>query len=324
MRAVLCESFGGPETLVVREGPTPAPGPGEVLVETAFVGLNFFDTLLIRNKYQFKGAPPFSPGGEFSGRLAALGAGVEGFRVGERVAGSMTFGAARSHLAVPASSIVKVPDAVSDEAAAGVFVTYGTTLHALRQRGELKPGETLAVLGASGGVGVAAVEVGAVMGARVIACASSPDKLDFCKRHGADVGIDYSTQDLKEALKRETGGAGVDVVYDPVGGAYSEQALRAMAWKGRFLVIGFAAGEIPRIPLNLALLKGCDIRGVFWGDFVTREADAHRANMAQLMAWIAEGKLAVHVHGVWPFEQVARAMGELTGRRARGKVLLRP
>lgn len=324
MRAVLCEAFGDPETLVVREAPDPAPGPGEVLVETAFVALNFFDTLLIQNKYQFKGTPPFSPGGEFSGRVAALGPGVTEFRPGDRVAGSMTFGAARSHLVAPAASVVPVPEGVSDEAAAGLFVTYGTTLHALRQRGALRPGETLAVLGASGGVGVAAVEIGKIMGARVIACASSAEKLDFCRRFGADVGIDYAREDLKEALKRWTGGAGVDVVYDPVGGDYTEAALRALAWKGRLLVIGFAAGGIPRIPLNLTLLKGCDIRGVFWGDFVRREPAAHRANMAQLLDWTAQGRLTVHVHGVWPFERVAEAMGELTARRAQGKVLLRP
>lgn len=324
MRALLCERFGGPETLAVREAPTPAPGPGEALVDTAFVALNFFDTLLIENKYQFKGTPPFSPGGEFSGRIAALGEGVSGFAVGDRVAGAMTFGAARSHLVVPAATLVKVPDAVRDEAAAGLFVTYGTTLHALGQRGELKPGETLAVLGASGGVGIAAVEIGALMGARVIACASGPEKLAFCARHGAALGVDYAKEDIKTALKRETDGAGVDVVYDPVGGALTEAALRALAWKGRLLVIGFASGEIPRIPLNLTLLKGCDIRGVFWGDFIKREPQAHRANMARLLDWTGEGKLAVHVHGVWPFEQAAQAMDELIARRAQGKVLLRP
>ena len=324
MRAVLCEAFGGPETLVVREAPDPTPGPGQILVATARVALNFFDTLLIQNKYQFKGTPPFSPGGEFAGAVAALGPGVAGFAVGDRVAGYMTFGAARSHLVVAADAVVKIPDGVSDDAAASLFVTYGTTLHALRQRGELKPGETLAVLGASGGVGIAAVELGKIMGARVIACASSPDKLAFCKRFGADVGVDYAAEDLKQALKRETGGAGVDVVYDPVGGAYSEAALRALAWKGRLLVVGFAAGDIPRIPLNLTLLKGCDIRGVFWGDFVRREPDVQRANMAQLLNWTREGALAVHIHGVWPFESVAAAMDELVARRAQGKVLLRP
>ncbi len=324
MRAVVCEAFGGPETLVVREAPDPAPGRGEVLVETAMVGLNFFDTLLIQDKYQFKASPPFSPGGEFSGRVAALGPGVEDLAVGQRVAGYMTYGAARSHLVVRPDAVVTVPDEVSDEAAAGLFVTYGTTLHALRQRGDLQPGETLAVLGASGGVGVAAVEIGKIMGARVIACASSPDKLDFAKRFGADEGIDYSAENLKDALKQATNGKGVDVVYDPVGGAYSEAALRALAWKGRLLVIGFAAGDIPRIPLNLTLLKGCDIRGVFWGDFIKREPQVHRANMTQLLEWTEQGRLAVHVHGVWPFDETAQAMGELVARKARGKVLLRP
>lgn len=324
MRAVLCEAFGGPETLVVREAPDPVPGPGEILVETTRVGLNFFDTLLIRDKYQFKGSPPFSPGGEFAGRVAALGAGVGGFAVGDRVAGHMVFGAARSHLVVAAETLVAIPDGVSDDAAAGLFVTYGTTLHALRQRGALEAGETLAVLGASGGVGIAAVELGKLMGARVIACASSAEKLEFCKRFGADAGIDYAAEDLKEALKRETRGEGVDVVYDPVGGAYSEAALRALAWKGRLLVIGFAAGDIPRIPLNLTLLKGCDVRGVFWGEFVKREPEAQRENMAQLLDWTRQGALVVHVHGVWPFAAVADAMNELVARKARGKVLLTP
>ena len=211
---------------------------------------------------------------------------------------------------------------LSDERAAGLFVTYGTTLHALRQRANLQPGETLAVLGASGGVGLAAVEIGAAMGARVIACASSPEKVAFAREHGAHDGIDYAAEDLKEALKQRTGGKGVDCVYDAVGGAHSEASLRAMAWKGRFLVVGFASGEIPKIPLNLALLKGCAIVGVYWGEFVKREPQAHLNNMAQLFDWTSRGLLSAHVHAVYPMAEIAKALDDLKSRRAQGKVLL--
>jgi NADPH2:quinone reductase len=324
MRAVLCEAFGPPESLVLRELADPTPGEGEVVVEVAFAALNFFDTLIIRGKYQIKAEPPFSPAAEFSGRIAKIGPGVEGFRLGERVAGYVSYGAARERLSVRAEGLAKVPDAVSDEIAASLFVTYGTTLHALRQRANLAKGETLAVLGASGGVGLAAVELGKIMGARVIACASSPEKLALAARHGADALIDYAKDDLKSALKREGGAKGIDVVYDPVGGALSEAALRAMAWKGRFLVIGFASGEIPRLPLNLTLLKGCDVLGVFWGEFVVREPEAHRANMAQLLEWAAQGLISAHVHAVRPFAEAGPALEEIAARRAQGKVLLRP
>ena len=324
MRAVLCEAYGPPETLAVRELPDPAPGPGEIAVDLSFAALNFFDTLQIENKYQFRPPLPFSPGGEFSGRVAALGAGVGDFAVGDRVAAHIGHGACRSRIVLKADQAVRIPDGLSDEAAAGLFITYGTSLHALKQRAEMKPGEWLAVLGAAGGVGLAAVEIGRLMGARVIACASSADKLAFARRFGAEVCIDYATTDLKEALKQATGGHGVDVVYDPVGGDLAEAALRACAWKGRFLVVGFAAGTIPKIPLNLTLLKGCDIRGVFWGEFTRREPDAARANMAQLLDWAATGKLSAHVDSVHRFDDIAAAFGRLARREARGKVLVRP
>lgn len=322
MRAALCTSFGPPETLEIATLPDPVAGAGEVVVDVRFCALNFFDTLIIENKYQFKPAPPFSPGAEFSGRVHSVGAGVTDHAPGDRVAGFVTWGACRSRIVRPADELVRVPDGVSDEAAAGFSVTYGTSLHALKQRARLQKGETLAVLGASGGVGLAAVELGHLMGARVIACASSPDKLAFAQRFGADDLVDYSSVDLKEALKRLGEGRGVDVIYDPVGGDLSEQALRSIAWKGRFLVVGFAAGQIPKIPLNLALLKGCDILGVFWGDFVKREPEAHRENMTQLLDWIAAKKLSVHVHGVWPLDRVAEALGVLARREAQGKVLI--
>jgi NADPH2:quinone reductase len=322
MRAILCKSFGPPETLVLEDVPPPAPAPGEVVVDIAYVGLNFFDTLVIENKYQVKPPLPFSPGGEFSGTISALGAGVTAFKVGDEVAGSSGHGAAREKIAVSAAQLVEVPDGLALEKAAGLLITYGTSLHALKQRARLQKGETLAVLGASGGVGIAAVELGHLMGARVIACASSADKVAFAKAHGADEGIDYSTEDLREALKRVSGGKGIDVVYDPVGGDFSEIGVRSMAWKGRFLVIGFAAGTIPKIPLNLALLKGCEIVGVFWGAFTKHEPEAHRQNNAEILEWARDGKLDAHIHAILPLEKAANALGMLVRREAQGKVLL--
>ena len=225
---------------------------------------------------------------------------------------------------IAADRLVAVPDGVDFERAAGLIITYGTTLHALKDRAQLKAGETLAVLGASGGVGLAAVELGKLMGARVIACASSADKLALARRHGADESINYAEEDIKDGLRRVTGGKGPDVIYDPVGGPYSEPALRAIAWEGRFLVVGFAAGDIPKLPLNLVLLKNCDVRGVFWGAWSERAPDAHRANVNQLMRWCADGKLAVHVHAVYPLVQTADALKAIANRSAMGKVILRP
>lgn len=322
MIAALCETYGPPESLVLRDLPDPTPGPGEALVAPMRVALNFFDTLIIENKYQLKPTLPFSPGGEFCGKVLALGAGVEGLALGQRVAGYCSHGAARSRLVLPASLLSPIPDDLSDEQAAGLFVTYGTTMHALVQRANLQMGETLAVLGASGGVGLAAIEIGAALGAQVIACASSPEKLAFTQRHGAHVGVNYSQDDLKEALKHHTGGKGVDCIYDAIGGAYSEAALRAIAWNGRFLVVGFASGEIPRIPLNLTLLKGCAIIGVFWGEFVKREPRAHRENMARIFEWTAKGVLSAHVDAVLPLQEIALALNLLKERKAQGKIVL--
>ncbi|WP_428687494.1 NADPH:quinone oxidoreductase family protein [Roseibium sp.] len=324
MKACLCKSFGPPSSLVIEEVETPAPGAGKVTVRVKACGLNFFDTLIIRNKYQFKPELPFSPGAEFAGVIEACGDGVSGFQPGDRVMGYMCWGAAREVVVVREGDLVKLPDEVAFDIAAGLSVTYGTTLHAFRDRADLKPGETVAVLGASGGVGQAAVEIAALMGAKVIACASSEEKLTFARSLGADLTVDYSRQNLKEALKELTDGKGVDVVYDPVGGELSEQALRATAWEGRFLVIGFASGDIPKIPLNLPLLKGCDIRGVFWGDALTRDPEGHRQNMAQLLEWVREGRLKPHVHGVYPLEDIAVALEEIAARKVRGKVIVRP
>ena len=323
MRAVLCKEFGGPEGLVVEELPEPQPGPGEVLVRVAVAALNFFDTLIIAGKYQFKPELPFSPSAEFCGTIAALGPGVEGWRIGERVAGSIGWGAAREAVIARPDQLLRVPEEVRDEQAAGLSVTYGTSLHALKDRAKLQPGDRLAVLGAAGGTGLAAVELGRLMGAEVIACASSPQKLELARRHGAQHTLDYSAENLRDGLKRLTNGRGVDVVYDPVGGDLAEPALRSMAWKGRYLVVGFAGGAIPKFPLNLLLLKGCDVQGVFWGDFVKREPEAHAANMADLLGWTAAGKLAAHVHGIYPLSETSEAHGIIASRQAQGKVLIR-
>ena len=323
MKALLCRAYGPPENLVVENLPDPVPGDGEIVVDVAFAGLNFFDLLVIENKYQVKPALPFSPAGEFAGAVSAVGRNVSGFKAGDRVAGFSGHGAARTKIVTAPDRVIRLPDGLPDEKAAGLIVTYATSLHALRQRAKLQKGETLAVLGASGGVGIAAVELGALMGAHVIACASSPAKIEFAKQLGAHEGVDYSATNLRDELKRLTQGNGVDVIYDPVGGDFTEAALRAIAWKGRHLVVGFAAGPIPKLPLNLALLKGCDILGVFWGDFVRREPDAHRANMKDLMDWAQAGLLRAHVHAIYPLEEAAQALGVLARREAQGKVLLR-
>ncbi|KMO31884.1 NADPH:quinone oxidoreductase family protein [Methylobacterium aquaticum] len=324
MKALLCKALGGPEDLVIEDVPDPVPGPGEALVRVTVAALNFFDTLIIAGRYQVKPDLPFSPGAEACGVIEALGSGVESFKVGERVIVHLGYGACRERVVASVSGLTRVPEGVSDEQAAGLSVTYGTSLHALQDRAKLKPGETLAVLGATGGVGLAAVELGHAMGARVIACASSAEKLDLAQAHGADLTLDYSQESLRDGLKRLGGDAGIDVVYDPVGGAYSEPALRSLNWKGRFLVVGFAAGEIPKIPLNLALLKGIDIQGVFWGAFLKREPGGHATNQARLLTLVSEGRLSAKVHGVYPLEDAAAALGILARREAMGKVLLRP
>ena len=324
MRAVLSRDPGPPSSLTVEDIAEPVAGPGEVVVQVAAAALNFLDTLVIADRYQFRPARPFSPGVELAGTVASLGSGVTGLAVGDRVLGNLGAGACREQVALPASHVTPIPDAVPFEAAAGLSVTYGTTLYALADRGDLKPGETLAVLGASGGVGQAAVEIGKLLGATVIACASSPDKLAFAREHGADHLVDYTAEDLKERLKALTGGRGVDVVYDPVGGDFAEAALRATAWLGRYLVVGFAAGDIPKIPLNLVLLKGCDIRGIFWGDMARREPERHAAIMARLLDWVATGALRPHIDRVVGLDDVAGALEALSRREVKGKVLVKP
>jgi NADPH2:quinone reductase len=324
MKALLCTGPSKPEDLTVADLPDPVAGPGEAVVRVKAAALNFFDLLIIAGKYQYKPAFPFSPGAEFAGTIASLGQGVSGFATGDRVIGYSGWGAAREKLAIPAQRLTKMPAGLDADKASGLIVTYGTSYYALKQRGALKRGETLAVLGASGGTGLAAVELGKIMGARVIACASSDEKLAFAREHGADHGVNYATKNLRDELKALGGEHGIDVVYDPIGDKYAEPALRSLAWLGRYLVVGFAAGEIPKLPLNLMLLKGCDVRGVFWGSWTERDPDSHRGNTADLMRWCAEGKVSGHVHAAYPLADAARALNDIAGRKVMGKVVLKP
>jgi len=324
MKAVLCTHFGTPDQLEIADVAEPQAGPGEAVVRIKAAALNFFDTLIIAGKYQHKPPFPFSPAAEFAGVVEAVGDRVTAVAPGDLVMGNSGWGAAREAIAVPAETLVKIPAGLDMDHAAGLTVTYGTTLYALRDRAGLKPGETLAVLGASGGTGLAAVEIGKIMGARIIACASSDDKLAFAREHGADGTVNYAREDLRGALKTLGGEHGIDVVYDPVGGAYAEPAVRALAWEGRYLVIGFAAGEIPKLPLNLVLLKSCDIRGVLWGAWVKREPQAQRALMTDIVQWCVQGKLKPHVQAVYPLADIAVALKALAERKVMGKVVLRP
>jgi NADPH2:quinone reductase len=324
MRAVRCHELVGPQGLRVDEVAEPAPGAGQVLIDVQAAGVNFPDVLLSRGKYQFKPSPPFSPGGEAAGVVRAVGSGVSSLAVGDRVAATVMYGAFAERLVVPEMAAVKLPASVGAEVGAATLLTYATTYHALVDRAQLRSGETLLVLGAAGGVGLAAVELGKQLGARVIAAASTGEKLAFCREHGADEGVCYETEDLKERVKALTGGAGADVIYDPVGGAYAEPALRAIAWQGRYLVVGFAAGDIPKIPLNLVLLKGCQIVGVFWGSFAMREPARNRANAEALFAWVAEGRIAPHVDAVLPFARAGEALERLERREVKGKLVLVP
>jgi len=320
VRAVVCEKWGPPESLVVREVPEPRALPGQVVIDVRAAGVNFPDVLVIENKYQFKPQLPFTPGGEVAGVVSEVGEGVEGLSVGDRVLATTGFGAFAERVAARAEGTFRIPDGMDFPTAACFLMTYGTSHHALVHRAALRPGETLLVLGAAGGVGLAAVEIGKLLGARVIAGASSPEKLETCRERGADELVDYTREDLKQRVRELTGGAGADVVYDPVGGDLSEPALRATGWEGRFLVIGFASGTIPRIPLNLPLLKGCQIVGVFWGAFVGREPERFRAEVEELFSWFEQGRLAPLVSATYPLEEAGRALREMADRRVRGKV----
>ncbi|AKT40101.1 NADPH:quinone oxidoreductase family protein [Chondromyces crocatus] len=322
MKAVLCKALGGPDTLAVEEVPGLSAGVSEVLIDVHAAAVNFPDLLITQGKYQFKPPLPFSPGGEVAGVVRAVGAQVTRVKPGDRVIGSAVWGGFAEELVVDEARVTPVPDGIDLVTASAFLTAYGTSYHALVDRAALHAGETLAVLGAAGGVGLAAVQIGKALGARVIACASTDDKLALCKEHGADEVINYAREDLKERLKQLTGGEGADVVYDPVGSAYSEAALRAIAWKGRFLVVGFAAGEIPRIPLNLTLLKGCQIVGVFWGMFTTREPSRYREGLEELLRWLAEGRIRPLVSESFPLERAADALRAIEARAVKGKVVL--
>ena len=285
--------------------------------------LNFPDVLIIQNKYQFKPPLPFSPGSELAGIVKEVGAGVAGVEAGDRVMAFTTYGAFAEEVKVEASRLLPMPRGMEFDAAAAFLLAYGTSDHALSDRGALRPGETLLVLGAAGGVGLAAVEIGKAIGARVIACASSPEKLQVCAQHGADATIDYARQDLREGIKALTGGKGVDVIYDAVGGQYSEPAFRSIAWRGRHLVVGFAAGEIPKLPLNLALLKGASVVGVFWGDFVRREPAQFAATLRRLGRWYEEGRLRPHISRTFALGDAPEALKLMAARQVTGKVVLR-
>lgn len=325
MRAVRVHELTGPAALRVdNDVPDPTAAAGQVVIDVKAAGVNFPDILISRGMYQFKPAPPFSPGGEAAGVVSAIGAGVTSVAVGDRVAVTLLYGAYAEKVVAPELAVVKLPDAVGFEVGAATLLTYATTLHALSDRAALQKGETLLVLGAAGGVGIAAVELGALMGARVIAAASTDDKLAFCREHGASEVINYATEDLKDRVKALTKGNGVDVVYDPVGGSLAETALRGTAWQGRYLVVGFASGDIPKIPLNLVLLKGCQIVGVFWGSFAMREPVKNRAHADQIFRWVAEGKLRPAIDEVLPFDRAAEALGRLDARKVKGKLVLTP
>ena len=307
---------------MVEEVASPTPGPGEVVISMKAASLNFFDVLIIQDKYQVKPSLPFSPGGEMSGVVKAVGEGVARVKPGDRVMAYTTFGAFAEEVKTHERRVLPIPGTMDFPTAASFVITYGTSDHALSDRGALVAGETLLVLGAAGGVGLAAIEIGKVLGARVIACASSEEKLALCRAHGADETIDYAAEDLRARINQLTGGRGVDVVFDPVGGPYTEPALRSTTWRGRLLVVGFAAGEIPRIPLNLALLKGCSIVGVYWGDFARREPERFAARMTQLGEWYREGRLKPHVSETLPLARAAEALGRMASRQVQGKVVL--
>jgi len=322
MKAVVCKAFGPIDDLVVADVPAPRPGAGEVLIGVKACGVNFPDVLMVQGKYQVRPPLPFAPGVEIAGVVEAVGAGVAHVRPGDAVATSLTHGGFAAQAVAPAANVVPLPAGLDFRIAAGFMLTYGTSYHALKDRAQLAPGETLLVLGAAGGVGLAAVELGKLMGARVIAAASSEAKLATCARFGAEALVNYEQQDLREALKRLTGGKGVDVVYDPVGARFAEPAVRSLAWRGRYLVIGFAGGDIPRIPLNLALLMERSLVGVYWGAWTAREPEANRANLAQVLDWIVAGRLRPLVSRALPLERAAAALAELADRRVLGKIVL--
>ena len=322
MKAIVCKQFGPPSSLVLEEVELPQPAEKEVLVQVKACGVNFPDTLIIQGLYQYKPELPFTPGSDIAGVVIAVGEKIKHVKPGDEVFGFVLNGGFAEQVLVPGNACFPKPPSMGFPVAASFMMAYGTSYHALKDRARLKEGETLLVLGASGGVGLAAVELGKLMGAKVIAAASTDDKLALCKSYGADETVNYQTEDLKSKVKELTDGKGVDVVYDPVGGHYSEAALRATGWKGRFLVVGFAAGDIPKIPLNLPLLKGCSVVGVFWGNFAMKETQKNMANTLELMQWYGEGKLKPHIHQVYALGDTSQALEEMMNRKVKGKIVI--
>lgn len=327
MKAMVCDAWGPPSSLQLRELPSPVPGPNQVLVRTRVAAVNFPDALIVAGKYQFKPEFPFSPGGELSGEIIAVGAEVKRLAIGDKVVGIATFGAYAQEVLVEATHVIPLPKDISDEdlELAGSFVlTYGTSLHALKDRAQAREGETLLVLGAGGGVGLAAVEIGKLLGMRVIAAASTNEKLQAARERGADETINYADEDLRDRIKALTEGRGVDVVYDPVGGNFTELALRSVAWGGRYLVVGFAAGEIPKVAANLLLLKGSALVGVFWGEFVRREPALNAENMTLLFSWLGARTIRPLISRRYPLSQAPQALEALLARQAIGKLVILP
>jgi NADPH2:quinone reductase len=323
MRAVLCEAWGGPENLVVKEIPDLTPKPGEVVIKIRAAGVNFPDVLIIQKKYQVQPELPFSPGAELAGDVLSVGEGVTTLKVGDRVAALCTTGGFAEQIALDAARVITIPDSLSYEIASGFLLAYGTSWHAVRDRALLLPGETMLVLGAAGGVGLSAVEIGKAIGARVVAAASSDEKLAICREHGADETINYTIEDLREGIKR-TCGKGPDVIYDPVGGKFSEAAFRSIGWRGRHLVIGFANGEIPSIPLNLTLLKGASLVGVFWGSFTQREPANHMKGISEMLGWMKEGKIKPRISKTYSLDEAPQALLDMAARKVTGKIVIKP
>ncbi|MEX3942245.1 NADPH:quinone oxidoreductase family protein [Paraburkholderia guartelaensis] len=323
MRAIRCNQYGPPDSLTLEDSPDLVPGPGQVVIDVKAAAVNFPDVLIIENKYQMKPPLPFTPGAELAGVVRAAGEGVK-LAPGTRVVAYVGTGAFAEQALADASACVALPEGADFATAAAFTLAYGTSHHAVVDRAALRAGETMLVLGAAGGVGLAAVEIGKVLGARVIAAASSEEKLEVCRRFGADATINYSTEDLRERIKALTDGKGPDVIYDPVGGEYAEPAFRSIGWRGRYLVVGFANGEIPKLPLNLALLKGASLVGVFWGDFARREPQHNAAAFTQMMGWIGEGKLKPYVSKRYKLADTAQALKDMASRKVTGKIVIEP
>ncbi|QCP51716.1 NADPH:quinone oxidoreductase family protein [Trinickia violacea] len=324
MRAIRCNQYGPPENLTVETLPDLQPQAGQVVIDVKAASVNFPDVLIIENKYQLKPELPFTPGAEVAGIVRAVGAGVEHVRPGMPVVAYTALGGFAEQAAAPAGACVPLPDEADLAVAAAFTLAYGTSHHAVVDRAALQAGETMLVLGAAGGVGLAAVEIGKALGARVIAAASSDEKLAVCVEHGADATINYTRDDLRERIKALTDGKGPDVIYDPVGGVYAEPAFRSIGWRGRYLIVGFANGEIPKLPLNLALLKGASLVGVFWGDFAKREPQRNAAAFRQMIGWMQEGKLRPHISARYALEDAPRALRDMAERRVTGKIVIVP